>query len=315
MFRKSFVRLALAGLAALTVLAMVAVDADARGGRGGSFGSRGMRTFAPPPVTQTAPNKAAPINRSVTQPQRPGAATTGQQTAQGGFFNRPGFAGGLMAGFLGAGLLGLLFGNGLLGGLGAGFASFLGLLLQVALIVIVARLILNWWQRRNGYATAGGPSLRDVPQDNAPRSHAYTGAVMGGGDPLTISEADFNMFEQRLGEVQSAYAAEDIGKLRSLVTPEMLSYFSEELADNASRGLVNEMSDVTLLQGDLAEAWREGATDYATVAMRYELVDATVERESGRVVEGSREKQEVRELWTFMRSRGGAWILSAIQQT
>jgi predicted lipid-binding transport protein (Tim44 family) len=176
-------------------------------------------------------------------------------------------------------------------------------------------LILNWWQRRNGYATAGGPSLRDMPQDNAPRGHAYAGAVMSGGEPLTITEADFNMFEQRLGDIQTAYAGEDIGKLRSLVTPEMLSYFSEELADNASRGLVNEMSDVKLLQGDLAESWREGTTDYATVAMRYELSDAMVERESGRVVEGSRDKQEVTELWTFMRSRGGAWLLSAIQQT
>ena len=39
--------------------------------------------------------------------------------------------GGLAAGFLGAGLFGMLFGHGFLGGMG-GFASFLGLLIQVA---------------------------------------------------------------------------------------------------------------------------------------------------------------------------------------
>jgi predicted lipid-binding transport protein (Tim44 family) len=30
---------------------------------------------------------------------------------------------------------------------------------------------------------------------------------------------------------------------------------------NASKGMVDRISDVKLLQGDLAEAWREGDTD------------------------------------------------------
>jgi hypothetical protein len=37
---------------------------------------------------------------------------------------------------------------------------------------------------------------------------------------------------------------------------------------------------VKLLQGDLAEAWREGDTDYATVAMKFALKDSTVESAS-----------------------------------
>ena len=62
--------------------------------------------------------------------------------------------------------------------------------------------------------------------------------------------------------------------------------------------------DVKLLQGDLAEAWREGETDYATVAMRFALVDKTLERASGRVVEGSDTPTEATEIWTFARRRG-----------
>ncbi len=72
----------------------------------------------------------------------------------------------------------------------------------------------------------------------------------------------------------SARSREDLSTLRPRVTPEMLSYFSEQLADNASRGLINRVTDVKLLQGDLAEAWREGRTDYATVAMRFALKDS-----------------------------------------
>jgi predicted lipid-binding transport protein (Tim44 family) len=71
---------------------------------------------------------------------------------------------------------------------------------------------------------------------------------------------------------------------------------------------------VKLLQGDLAEAWREGDSEYATVAMRFALKDNMVERARGRTIEGG-EPSEVTELWTFMRARGGNFLLSAIQQT
>ena len=93
----------------------------------------------------------------------------------------------------------------------------------------------------------------------------------------------------------------------------MASYFAEQQDDYASRGQINRVTDVRLLAGDLAEAWREGDTDYATVAMHFALTDSVVERASGRTVEGG-EPGEVTELWTFMRERGGAWLLSAIQQ-
>jgi len=100
--------------------------------------------------------------------------------------------------------------------------------------------------------------------------------------------------------------------LRSIATPEMVTYFSEDLSETSSSGQVVRISDVKLLQGDLSEAWREGTTDYATVALRFSLIDQLVERASGRVVDGGPE--EATEVWTFMRSRGGAWLLSAIQQ-
>jgi len=210
-------------------------------------------------------------------------------------------------------LFGLLFGHGLFGGMG-GFASLLGLMLQIGLIVIVARLLFAWWQRRNQPAYAAA---------HAPTDHSFSG--LGGmfganaptGDaagPVTISKADYDAFERLLGEIQSDYTAENLNALRTKVTPEMLSYFSEQLAENASRGLVNKVTDVRLEQGDLAEAWREGNVDYATVAMRFALTDQMVERATGRTVEGGA-PGEVTELWTFMRARGGNWLLSAIQQT
>ena len=107
-------------------------------GRARAQGSRGSKTFSAPPPTATAPNAAAPINRTMTQPGTPGAATSTAArppVAQpGGMFGGArGMLGGLALGLLGAGLIGMLIGGGFLSGL-AGFASILGLLLQVALI-------------------------------------------------------------------------------------------------------------------------------------------------------------------------------------
>jgi predicted lipid-binding transport protein (Tim44 family) len=313
----------LAIVAVVCALALIAGDALARpGGKSsGGFGSRGSRTYTAPPPTATAPSTARPIERTMTQPGAATAARPGAAPATGGLFGRPGFLGGLAAGFLGAGLLGMLFGHGLFGGLG-GMASILGLLVQLAIAGGIAYLIVRWWQRRSQPAYAG-PAPSQMYGDQGPQQspRSFLGGLGGGGgqtpqpaNNVQITGEDFNTFERLLGEIQAAYGREDLSKLRNLTTPEMLSYFSEELAHNASSGIINQISDVKLLQGDLSEAWSEGDVEYATVAMRFELVDKMIDRATGRVVQGGDKPEEVTELWTFMRSRGGNWLLSAIQQ-
>jgi hypothetical protein len=138
-----------AALAALTLaLLLGGEDADARQEGGLGLGGSAERTFMSPPVAPRATAIMAALDRTMTAPQAyPGGSL-------GGLFNRPGLLGGFAAGFLGAGLLGLLFGHGLLGGLG-GVASFLGLLFQLALIVMLGRLIWTWWTGRNSPAFAG----------------------------------------------------------------------------------------------------------------------------------------------------------------
>jgi predicted lipid-binding transport protein (Tim44 family) len=290
---------------------MLAISsADARVGGGGGLGSRGSRTFSAPPSTSTAPGTAQPLNRTMTQPGSPGVgapAATG-----GGFFSRPGrsMLGGLAAGFLGAGLLGMLFGGGMFGGLG-GLSSIFGLILQIGLIVIVVRLAMSWWQRRHETATA----YAGAPAGPAASSSFGTGFGLGSGSaPLEIVPADYEAFERLLGEIQAAWSNEDVARLHTLATPEMVSYLGKDLEDNRARNQINKTSDVRLLQGDLAEAWREGDTDYASVAMRFSLVDKTLDRTSGRLVEGSDQPTEATEVWTFVRPRASNWELSAIQQ-
>jgi predicted lipid-binding transport protein (Tim44 family) len=149
---------------------------------------------------------------------------------------------------------------------------------------------------------------------------ATTGIVASSGpSALTIGPEDYDAFERLLREIQSAYGRENTDALGAMTTPEMLSYLSQDLAENAKKGVRNELSGAKLLQGDLSEAWHEAGSDYATVAMRFSLVDAVVDRATGRVVSGDRAApQEVTEVWTFRRDDrdpAQGWQLSAIQQT
>jgi len=309
---------AIAVVLSLALPLMLAISsADARIGGGGSSGSRGARTFSAPPSTSTAPGTAQPFNRTMTQPGSPGVGAPA--TAGGGFFNRPGMGmlGGLAAGFLGAGLLGMLFGGGMFSGLG-GLSSIFGLILQIGLIVIVVRLAMAWWQRRHAPASAYAGAAPGAAVGPGAQSSFRTGTGFGSGSgsaPLEIGPADYEAFERLLSEIQGAWSNEDVAKLHTLATPEMVSYFTKDLEENKARNDINKVSDVKLLQGDLAEAWREGDTDYASVAMRFSLVDKTLERTSGKLVAGSDAPAEVTEVWTFVRPRGSNWELSAIQQT
>ena len=229
----------------------------------------------------------------------------------------------LRGGLLGAGLFGLLSGSGLFGGL-TGFASILGLLLQVALIGGAIWLVVNFLRRRNQPALARVSASGSSPTSSGDllsrvrQGLANGGAAGAGPSALTIGPSDYDAFEKRLQEIQTAYGREDTEALGAMTTPEMFSYFSRDLAENAKKGVRNEIGVAKLLQGDLAEAWHEGGSDYATVAMRYSLVDAMLDRATGRVISGDRTApQEVTEVWTFRRDERDpeqGWQLSAIQQ-
>ncbi|MCO4315739.1 Tim44 domain-containing protein [Phyllobacterium sp. 21LDTY02-6] len=325
-------------LIGLAVTFSAVYEADARRG-GGGFGSRGTRTFQAPAPTRTAPNNAAPIERSMS-PRPQNQQTTAQpQAAQ----QRPGLFGGmgrsLLGGLLVGGLIGAMLGHGF-----GGIAGLFGMLIQIALIAGLAMLALRFFRSRQpATATAGGQGFgrdgfarRDMAGDTnnqasplrvptigsgQPQSGQKPGFAGGqsaapsqGGDEIGLTQADLDRFEQLLTEVQTAYGKEDYATLRRLTTPEAMSYLAEELGQNATDGLRNSVSDVKLLQADIAEAWAEGAQEYATTAMRYSSIDAMLDRTTGRVVQGDEgEPSQTTEVWTFVRENGSEWKLAAIQ--
>ena len=132
-----------ARFAALAAALLIgAEDSDGRSADGMNFGAGETGIFIRSPImvaagVDRAETSRAPLKAQVV-PSYPGGSLNG-------LFNRGGILGGFAAGFLGSGLLGLLFGRGMFGGLG-GLPSYLGLILQLALLMMLFRLIWTRWR-------------------------------------------------------------------------------------------------------------------------------------------------------------------------
>jgi len=311
-------------LCCAALLALAPMAAQAGPGLGQSFGSRGSRTYLAPSSNGVT---ASPFQRSLT-PQAPGYGYN-QGYRYGGYgANRGGYGGGfgsmMLGGLLGAGLGGLLLGHGFFGFHGG--SGLLGFLLQMILLVWLARWAMRAMLRQPQFAGIGatgglGGMARSLfpPLQAGARGPGYGGPLAGApraaSPGIALTQADYQQFSQLLMGIQAAWSRSDLNGLRAMATPEMVGYFAEQLAELSSRGVRNEVRDVRLLKGDLAEAWNEGNRDYATVLLKISMIDVTLDTQ-GRVVDGSPDEHvTITEFWTFLRSAGGHWILSAIQQT
>ena len=232
----------------------------------------------------------------------------------------------MVGGLLAGGLIGHFLGGGIGGGWGSGAGGgMLASLLQIAILGGIIWLVIGFFRRRSGGQPGAMRERFDAPTGFAPQ--AASGPWGGGtdsprakpdqGKDISLTSRDQQDFERLLVDVQDAFGCEDYARLRQLATPEMMSYLSEELSQNATQGQRNEVSATRLLDAEVSEAWREAAGDYATIVMRYESIDVMRDRATNVIVTGSATApSETTELWTFVRAGGDeTWKLSAIQES
>lgn len=314
--------------------------AKARGGSGGGYssgsrsssasgniGSRGSRTYDQ--------NGAQPIQQSTT----PKPATTPQSTAtspapqptpasQPSFLQRnpllAGIAGGLAGSWIGHMLFGASESSAKTNEAGdaatqaAGASSNSGLLLF--LMLLGAGAAYYFLKVRRSPAPDFSGITRSSAVAGSLLAESSAAALRPATTDLDITTVDKAAFQQLLTDIQTAWSTQDLAALKRFVTPEMLTYFSTALAENASQDIENHVEAVVLGRADVREAWTEQATQYATVGLHWSARDYTVSTkkqrgEPGYLIEGNDETPaESSEVWTFMRFQNGKWLLSAIQQ-
>ena len=181
-------------LAMLGALSFLATAADARVGGGGAPAAAGSRTYSAPPSTNTAP-RAAPIEKSFTQPGKSPTA----QAPLGGASRFGGWRGILMGGLI-AGVLASIFGF-------SALASVLGFILQFALIGGIIWLVMTYFRNRQAQPAMAGAST----SGSRPASNVDYRLGAGGASSalLEIGKEDYDAFERLLGEIQLTYGRGD----------------------------------------------------------------------------------------------------------
>ena len=302
---KRFLAIALS-LVALSVMAGAGVAEAKRLGGGGSFGAQRKVAPAPPAAPSTSPSTpSAPVQAAPAKPMTPTPAASGASRWLGPLA-------GLAAG-LGLAALMSHF------GLSEGF----GTILLIGLLVVGGFFLLRMLFARRGQAP---PSMQyaglgAAPGASAARQEPYVTAapasfepVFGGAPaqaalapsasrlPPGFDPAPFvEQAKLQFRKLQAAYDAADRKALSEVMTPEMFTQVSGELAQRGA----HTPTDVMRLDAEVLEAATEGDHHWISVQFRGLL------REDGTVL-----PKEFDEIWNLQKPVDGStgWLLAGIQQ-
>lgn len=322
-------RWALSGLIVFTLfffLSILEIDAWARIGGGRSMGSRGSRSYTPPRSTPApAPANPSQGSRQFNTPSTPASSPFG-----GGGFLRS-MAGGIVGGMLG----GMLFRSlGFAGGAGAGGTG--GGFGMMDLLLIGALLYGIYWfiKRRRGEATAESPAgtyYRELPAQDAGRTARPILAYESGGPENEVAtglhhirqmDPDFDekgftdACMDRFFLIQGAWANRDMSAVRNILTDEMFGTLHDDAEKLKAKKQINRLENIAVRSVEIVELWQEGGEDFITVKFYANLLDSTIDEQTGQLISGSKtEPVKFNEYWTFTRPVGDhPWKLSAISQ-
>ncbi|MEN6439068.1 MAG: Tim44 domain-containing protein [Syntrophobacter sp.] len=306
-----------------TAFVVMESSAWARAGGGGSSGSRGSRSFSSP----SAPSGPSSGFPGINSPGRNPSAGFPSQS-QGGFFSRSPFMSGLAGGLAGGLLGGMLFGGtghaaSGMGGGGGGIG-----LLDIAIIGLLLYFGWRFLKRRRDAAQAfQGTSYSQSyaePGFSNPSSPPYVpeGEVEEGyrrlqqADPGFSEQALKEEFEDIFFRVQAAWMNRSLDGAVGILTPEMTAYFIGEFEGMKKQGRINRLENIAIRKVEPSEIWREEGRDYVTVLITANLLDYTVDDQTGQVVGGDRlNPVKFEEFWTFCREIGTSpWQLAGINQ-
>ncbi len=280
--------------------------ADARSKRGG-------RSF----------KKAPAVSKPAAQTQAPGPIGS----PMGGSFTR-GLAGGIMGGFLGS----MLFG-GAAHGMGAGGLGGSGFgLFEILLLAGAGYFMYRWFARRKALAGNTGPA---VPPDRNPSFQLFSGTgasretqdneledplVTGVKEIWTVDDSfDPDAFTETAQDlffkIQAGWTRRDTSVLKPFVGDQLLAEYEQHFKDLKQQGHLNRLENIAVRNVELTAAGVQDSEIFVTVRFTANLLDYTVDENSGEIVEGDAENSvKFDEAWTFAAPAGSrVWKLEGIE--
>lgn len=249
--------------------------------------------------------------------------------------------GAFLTGLLGVGLADSLIGEGAAGpdmvsdakagnllepvAAGLDTAESAGRIARLLLLGALIALVVVAWRR----STAAGPSRQARHRRRS--APALPGLDDVGPDhdepvlePVTHPEAldaiaDEQDFADILLVVQAGWSEGSVMAMRGHITPDMATWFDRRLAQNVENGVENRVVDVANVRVERLADWEESGLHFARARMRWRAIDYVIDMaklpdEPGYIIDGSPEEPvECEEVWTFVKSPDGAWVLCEIE--
>jgi len=238
------------------------------------------------------------------------------------------FSKGLMGGLLGGALGAMLFGS-MFGGEGMGILPIL-ILAGVAFFLFRRFNQKSSAQSQSGYQGGQGGSFfggtdfgTASPPNGPPPTPSFGGmSQLDEGlaqikqtdpdfDPAHFTEIASDVFFQ----VQAGWMRRDIDSYRHLLGDQLASEYSAQFEKMKSEGRINKLESIAVRKVEIIEAGSDGREDFVTVRFVANLLDYTVDDQSGELLDGS-DTQPVKfeEEWTWARPVGtDDWKLEGIK--
>jgi len=302
------------GALKLSIIVIFAVSlalessAWARAGVGSSSGSRGSWSFLSPSMPSgTTPSPTM---------QNPGFGYGGSP-----FWS--GLAGGFAGGFIGN----MLFGGRAFGG-PMGYGGGPGLL-DLLIIGGLIYFFYRFFVRRRGEQSIYYEESQSYPQYGTPYSgsgrQAYLpemNEVENGLEEIGRSDPSFNTgnfletVEELFFRIQAAWMNRSFDGVKNLITLEMRDYLSGEFARLKQQHMISSLENIAVRKVEIAEVWRESGRDFITVLFTANLLDYTLDDNTGEVIDGDKlTPVKFQEFWTFSSGVGShQWQLTGINQ-
>lgn len=236
-----------------------------------------------------------------------------------------GMAGGLMGGAIGSMLFGSLANAGAGAGIaGSGIGIFQILVLGGTGYFVYARF---FKKKAPGYAPY-------QPQEGS-RTDAFTdpansdylspppsagGTVAHGIAMIRRSEPDFDpahfkeVAQDVFFQVQAGWMRRDIKSYQHLLERRLAQEYEEQFAEMRSQGHINKLENIAVRSVDLVDAGVDGNEEFVALRFKANLLDYTIDENSGVVLEGSMSTPiKFVEKWTWSRPLGETnWKLAGV---
>lgn len=255
------------------------------------------------------------------------AKPAGTPNQPGGSFSR-GLMGGLVGGALGSMLFGSMFGG---GGSGIGILP----------ILILGGIAYFLYKRFAGSRQGGHQAQNQYSRQANPLS-----SILGGGfgnsaqpppppppvigenlvddgvsqimqtdrdfDPAHFKEVASDVFFQ----VQAGWMRRDLDSYRHLLGADLAREYEGHFAEMRRKGEINKLESIAVRTIEIVQAGSDGREDFVTVLFTANLLDYTVNDQSGELVSGSMTTPvKFKEEWTWARPVGTQnWKLEGIKE-